>query len=70
MRESRPSEGVGNSRRLQVNIRLTEAERARMEELRRRRTPIPSMSKLLLELADAAYEREIGSKGDGRKAKV
>lgn len=69
MRESKPMVGMSNQRRLQVNIRLTEAERSRMEELRRRRNPIPSMSKLLLELADAAYEREIGGL-DGGKAKV
>lgn len=66
---------VSADKRLQINIRLTALQRERMDALRRLRTPIPSVSQLLRDLAEEEYEREIERAtheegGEGKKAPI
>jgi hypothetical protein len=53
-------------KRAQLNMRLTQENEKQIEELRRKRSPIPSVTDLFRELLSDAYEREI-AKGRGRK---
>ena len=46
--------------RTQINIRLDKDREARITQLRKLRDPIPSVSDLMRELVDDAYDRELG----------
>ncbi len=58
---SRPGRDLPKPERLQLNLRLPDrAVLSKIEALRGNRRPLPTTSRLILDLINEAYDREIG----------